>query len=831
MSLYLLIIMVLALPVLIPIGIIYLIIRIVKYNKQLKQQNNLMFQQFINQNNTELFCEDNKTEWNSTAFPQQKMPDIYSETAYNQNIVKAIPKKQREPLGSSTIMLIVGVILMVLSGIAFAAANWVNMTPFGRVGVIMTAAAISFLISFIFKKAAKLNNTSSSFYILGCLLISVAVLTIGIYKLFGNWFSFSGNGAGLLLAAASLISSFGAFLGKKIYKTKVFLYTGLYLASATLTFTAFETTYLTHYDSFGVFAVILILMQILITASIHLFRIHKDFTYSKAVTTVADVTSVFYAVIGLVYVLSNLFEPNNSSLFILTAIIIQLIIYGVNKNKKWMLGIQCFLSVYNAFQLSSILTDDYNLSVMIFAFLVSSIYFINNFIPKLKNTFSTVTGLISLFIAVNISLIQIEVYPLAVTLIIPITAMIVVYMYCFNPNKTVQFFAGILSTVTPLLIMSSLADESRTYITKMTRGDDLVFAITSIFLSIVPLVIMNVNKIAPKFAEKYPLKSDKVLYSNIISSGIILVSALYYPELIFMHFAAVAVNVFTSFKLKNNISLVLPIIWSFAYIGNIASHQSEIKENTFAVIFFIMFMIVMSLSFTVFRKAFITKKHDKTLIDVSLLTGWMIIPELSYHGYLGEFLSIISFAIYVSCFAKQSVSKQISSIIYSVSAITTAWALITRPFLVPQSDSISFKITLAIITLTGLAFQIIWKHNPSAAKILSNIIYICAFISLLANAVDESSASNTLFVLCVTTAILIISYMSKSKTWFMMSITAMIFIIGYASREYLTSLSWWVYLFVAGLVLIGIAAANEYFKQKSETLKSKMSSLFVGWNW
>ena len=73
--------------------------------------------------------------------------------------------------------------------------------------------------------------------------------------------------------------------------------------------------------------------------------------------------------------------------------------------------------------------------------------------------------------------------------------------------------------------------------------------------------------------------------------------------------------------------------------------------------------------------------------------------------------------------------------------------------------------------------------------------------------------------------------MLRSKTWFSVSSIAIALIILYAAKDFLASLSGWVYLFAAGLILIGAAAVNEYCKQHGENMKSKLAHAFSDWEW
>ena len=144
---------------------------------------------------------------------------------------------------------------------------------------------------------------------------------------------------------------------------------------------------------------------------------------------------------------------------------------------------------------------------------------------------------------------------------------------------------------------------------------------------------------------------------------------------------------------------------------------------------------------------------------------------------------------------------------------------------------ISSKITLAIVALTGLAVRFIWRHHKSAADTASNIIFVSAFAGLIIDAMRFHNAGNTIFVMAVTIVMLLIACALRSKTWFTASSAALVIITLYATRKYLMALDWWVYLFIAGIVLIGTAAFNEYCKKNGSDIRSTITGKFAGWKW
>lgn len=59
----------------------------------------------------------------------------------------------------------------------------------------------------------------------------------------------------------------------------------------------------------------------------------------------------------------------------------------------------------------------------------------------------------------------------------------------------------------------------------------------------------------------------------------------------------------------------------------------------------------------------------------------------------------------------------------------------------------------------------------------------------------------------------------RIKSYFFVGMGVLIFNVLYQTRPYWGNLPWWVYLLLAGLILIGIASYNEWQKQQSDDRK------------
>ncbi|MDF2595948.1 MAG: hypothetical protein K0R69_2289, partial [Clostridia bacterium] len=111
---------------------------------------------------------------------------------------------------------------------------------------------------------------------------------------------------------------------------------------------------------------------------------------------------------------------------------------------------------------------------------------------------------------------------------------------------------------------------------------------------------------------------------------------------------------------------------------------------------------------------------------------------------------------------------------------------------------------------------------------------LTALVCLLRLGVDAVSYENAIDTLVIgisALAILLISFYYKRKSWFVLSTVTLVFLVLYMSKSFWLSLAWWIYLLVAGIILIGTAAANERFKGKDSNLVKKMGRWMSDWSW
>ncbi|MDE7288267.1 MAG: hypothetical protein K2N71_02030, partial [Oscillospiraceae bacterium] len=146
------------------------------------------------------------------------------------------PILQKEPpkksVSTINIILILGALLISLSGFIFAVAAWGALNTFFKSVVLISFSAVFFAIHSLSERKLKLPQTGRIFYILGSIFLPSAFVAAGILKVFGEYFSFIGDGRAAVLAMIFITVSVPFFKGAYDYKNRFFAAVSFYAFSA-----------------------------------------------------------------------------------------------------------------------------------------------------------------------------------------------------------------------------------------------------------------------------------------------------------------------------------------------------------------------------------------------------------------------------------------------------------------------------------------------------------------------------------------------------------------------------------------------------------------------
>ncbi|WP_340372776.1 hypothetical protein [Peribacillus sp. FSL E2-0218] len=190
---------------------------------------------------------------------RENTPDIKLESEF----VKPIkPKKTSEQIRERniSIVLLTGVILLLLGGMILATSSWGDLNALLKVFFIGMVAVIFAGMAFIASKL-KIEQTAFAFLTLASLFIPITILSASYYRIFGEYLSLHGGGAGLLGFLGGLLCLAVYVKIADYFKSKIFIFISLFTFGITCYFgVAFVTPTLDWmFLAIGIFNFILLL--------------------------------------------------------------------------------------------------------------------------------------------------------------------------------------------------------------------------------------------------------------------------------------------------------------------------------------------------------------------------------------------------------------------------------------------------------------------------------------------------------------------------------------------------------------------------------------------
>lgn len=141
-------------------------------------------------------------------------------------------KAEKKSVSTINIMLILGALFIIISGLIFATTTWAFLSSGIRAVVIFFFAAIFFGVSSVAERKLKLPKTGMLFYTLGSVFLPITLVAAGYFKAFGEYLSLTGGGKFILLAATFALLAAVCIKGGCDYKSKAFSWCGLFSVSA-----------------------------------------------------------------------------------------------------------------------------------------------------------------------------------------------------------------------------------------------------------------------------------------------------------------------------------------------------------------------------------------------------------------------------------------------------------------------------------------------------------------------------------------------------------------------------------------------------------------------
>lgn len=735
------------------------------------------------------------------------------------------PKKK---MTASSILLLIGTAFIVLASVAFVAANWNHMESAGKIFTLLGASSAAFAVSAVLNGALELKRTSIAFYSMGMLIAAIAFVTAGYYNLFGSWFSVGGDGEMLLYGAAALIVSAVSFVGYTFYRNTAMHYIGF-------SFAAFSIIMICgHFaDGYAIFAVMLIVVQLIITAVTELLSPGMEKSWGKPLKIIARAAALVYSVCALFYVFYSFIEPDVYTYVIMAAVLVQLFFYGIFKKSKVLIIAADIFALYAALMISSHVEMSYGTTFakIVFAGITLLIYIANRSVPKF-GTAERITALAAAVLGSFVSL-GAQNAPLALQIAVPLLVSAAIAEFAFNENIVIQRFAGILFPFMPLLITINICDRVNQIKYDSSTAAPLVYCGYALFCMAAAASALFMRKICFSFHAKHPLKTQAFIYSNLAAAGLTLMEIADCTEVSIVILVLCAVQFALSCLPAKNFTAIASSIAALVTVENLINDLIPDRNDNLKnyILLAVLIVILIASRFVYPDSIFDVKENGKITADVFLMTALLMIITIEPFSGDSRFFIMLSLAVCAAAFVKKRTERKKASCILTGSAVLTAFALLDRPFLVFSSDTVTAKIDLAVFMLLGIACKLIWRDMKQVSKALSTMIFAGCFAYLTIDGIVHAGIFNRIFVLCITALVLVLSFIRKSKTWFIASSVSLVVLTGSFMHKYIASAGWWLYLLIVGIILVTVAAVNEACRKKGENVISTVERKLSDWTW
>lgn len=137
-----------------------------------------------------------------------------------------------------TISLIIGVVLVVLSGTIFATTRWQVLSDSSKVFFVLAASILFFIASYMAETVLDISKTGNAFYILGSVFLFLTVTAAAYFQLFGPDFTLDEGSRWKVLWIGSLVMEGALLTGLKRFHDRIYTQASLWGLMVSICFMA-----------------------------------------------------------------------------------------------------------------------------------------------------------------------------------------------------------------------------------------------------------------------------------------------------------------------------------------------------------------------------------------------------------------------------------------------------------------------------------------------------------------------------------------------------------------------------------------------------------------
>ncbi|MGN0691710.1 MAG: hypothetical protein ACI4K7_05125, partial [Oscillospiraceae bacterium] len=240
--------------------------------------------------------------------PAAPKPGFMDESAVHsdkrsENAAPASPEKRTGKKGSAgamSVLMTIGIIFVILAGVVFSTAVWVNLGNFGRACAIGIVSALFFGISAFAKRKLSLDSTAFAFYTLGSFFAAITLITAGFFRLMGSYLSVDGGGNCILFAIAALIISLFSAKGRSVFNKAASAYITVFSGAIAAILLIIQFS-----DNAGMFALLTALLSLVVNTAVFAADLKISDNWEKPVRAASAMVYAVALICGIVSVFTE----------------------------------------------------------------------------------------------------------------------------------------------------------------------------------------------------------------------------------------------------------------------------------------------------------------------------------------------------------------------------------------------------------------------------------------------------------------------------------------------------------------------------------------------
>ena len=215
-----------------------------------------------------------------------------------------------------------------------------------------------------------------------------------------------------------------------------------------------------------------------------------------------------------------------------------------------------------------------------------------------------------------------------------------------------------------------------------------------------------------------------------------------------------------------------------------------------------------------------------------IMPFWLLFTSGDHTGDQSEwiiFFMLVMLAGYVLHFTLSVHEPMTRRHLFAAAAGLCTVALWLMPLVETDGTYWEGKLHLLPLIAFGAVIRILYGEETGTHFLFGIGIY--SLLRLAGCAFRTESGADILTLIATALAIFIVSFYIKQKKWFLLGGATLMFTAVYMDIKLTNTLHWWVYLLLAGSVLIVIAATNETLKSRGDSLKERAGRFWEDWTW